>query len=227
MARACDVTPIKGKTPPKGRDITYEETVLLLRACAEDSDAQGVRDAALFAVGYHRAPRIAEVANLDLEDYKPETGALMIRRGKGNKTRQVFVTGGAANALNDWIEVRGDEAGALFLPIRKDGLIQHVRKNGKGPDPARLSTWAISKRLERRRDQAGLEPLTWHDWRRTLAGDLIDSGDLAGGQLTLGHSSPAVTMRYSRRDLKIVQDVLSKRQTPYVKRTKVLEEVEN
>jgi len=217
MARACDVKPIKGKSPPKGRDVGYEEVVLLLKACAEDSDAQGVRDAALFAVGYHCAPRIAEVANLDLEDYEPETGALLIRRGKGNKTRQVFVTGGAAKTLDDWIEVRGDEPGALFLPIRKDGLIQHVKKNGKGPEAARLSTWSISKRLERRRNQAGLEPLTWHDWRRTLAGDLIDSGDLAGAQLTLGHSSPAVTMRYSRRDLKIVQDVLSKRQTPYIK----------
>ncbi len=75
---------------------------------------------------------------------------------------------------------------------------------------------------------AGIDQLTWHDWRRTLAGDLIDSGDLAGAQLTLGHSSPAVTMRYSRRDLKIVQDVLSKRQMPYVKRTKIsTEEVEN
>ena len=221
MARACDVKPIKGKAPPKGRDVSYEEVVLLMKVCAEDQSPQGIRDAALFAVGYHCAPRIAEVANLDLEDYDPETGALMIVRGKGSKTRQVFVSGGAAHAVNDWIEVRGDEPGALFLPIRKDGLIQHVRKNGKGPEAARLSTWAISKRLERRRSQANIDPLTWHDWRRTLAGDLIDDGDLAGAQLTLGHSSPAVTMRYSRRDLKIVQDVLSKRQSPYVKRTEV------
>lgn len=65
--------------------------------------------------------------------------------------------------------------------------------------------------------QAGIDSLTWHDWRRSLAGDLIDQGDLAGGQLCLGHSSPAVTMCYSRRDLQILQDVLSKRRTPYVR----------
>lgn len=80
-----------------------------------------------------------------------------------------------------------------------------------------MSTWAISKRLERRREQANLDPLTWHDWRRSLAGDLIDAGDLAGAQLCIGHSSPAVTMRYSRRDLQIVRDVLSKRRTPYIR----------
>ena len=57
----------------------------------------------------------------------------------------------------------------------------------------------------------------------TLAGDLIDQGDLAGAQLTLGHSSPNVTMRYSRREMKIVQDVLSKRLTPYAGRSLEME----
>ena len=66
---------------------------------------------------------------------------------------------------------------------------------------------------------AGIDQLTWHDWRRTLASDRIDQGDLAGAQLTLGHSSPTVTMRYSRREMKIVQHVLSKRRTPYVGRS--------
>ncbi len=66
---------------------------------------------------------------------------------------------------------------------------------------------------------SGIDQLTWHDWRRTLAGDLIDQGDLAGAQLTLGHSSPTVTMRYMRREMKIVQHVLSKRRTPYVGRS--------
>jgi len=64
-----------------------------------------------------------------------------------------------------------------------------------------------------------MDQLTWHDWRRTLAGDLIDQGDLAGAQLTLGHSSLGVTMRYSRREVEIIKDVLSKRRTPYVGRS--------
>ncbi len=67
--------------------------------------------------------------------------------------------------------------------------------------------------------EAGIDQLTWHDWRWTLAGDLIDQGDLSGAQLTLGHSSPSVTMRYSRREMKIVQGVLNKRLTPYVGRS--------
>ncbi len=38
-----------------------------------------------------------------------------------------------------------------------------------------------------------------------MAGDLIDQEDLAGAQLTLGHSSPSVTMRYSNREMKIAK----------------------
>ena len=216
MARACDVKPIKGKSPPVGRDVSFEEVVMLLQACSKDG-AQGIRDAALFSIGWGCAPRIREVSNLDLADYDSESGKLTIKKGKNAKTRELFISGGAHAALRDWLTIRGDEPGALFLPIRKDGLIQHVRQNGKGPEAARMSTWAISKRLERRRLQASLDHLTWHDWRRSLAGDLIDQGDLAGAQLALGHSSPAVTMRYSRRDLQIVKDVLGKRRCPYVK----------
>lgn len=206
MSRAVDVPAVKGSAPPTGRDIGYEEIVLIMRACA-DGTVSGVRDAALLAVGYHCAPRIAEVANLKLSDLDQSTGALTIKRGKGGKTRQVFLSGGALQAVEDWLEVRGEHPGPLFSKIRKDG-----HHNGAG-----ISTWSIAKRLDRRRLQAGLEPLTWHDFRRTLAGDLIDDGDLAGAQLVLGHASPSVTMKYSRRNLKIVETVLGKRQTPYIR----------
>ncbi|MCH8876692.1 MAG: tyrosine-type recombinase/integrase [Chloroflexi bacterium] len=206
MSRAVDVPAVKGSAPPTGRDIDFAEMVLLMKAAA-DGTVSGVRDAGLFAVGYHCAPRIAEVANLKLADLDQSTGALTIRKGKGGKTRQVFLSGGALQAVSDWLEVRGDHDGPLFSKIRKDG--QH---NGAG-----ISTWSIAKRLDRRRLQAGLEPLTWHDFRRTLAGDLIDDGDLAGAQLVLGHASPSVTMKYSRRNLKIVETVLGKRQTPYIR----------
>lgn len=204
MTRAADVRAIRGSAPPAGRDIGYEEVVLMMKTCA-DGTPQGVRDASMFATGYHAAPRIAEVANLKLGDFDPETGALVIRSGKGGKQRTVYLSGGALEAMTDWLEVRGDQPGSIFLQIRKDGLLK----------PEGLSTWSIAKRLDRRREQAGLDHLTWHDFRRTLAGDLIDDGDLAGAQLTLGHSSPAITMKYSRRDLRIVESVLAKRQTPY------------
>jgi len=64
--------------------------------------------------------------------------------------------------------------------------------------------------------EAGIDQLTFHDCRRTLAGDLIYQGDPAGAQLELEHFSPSVTTKYGRREAKIVQDVMGNRSTPYV-----------
>ncbi len=56
-----------------------------------------------------------------------------MRRGKGNKQRQLYLTDGAIAALSDWLVVRGDAPGRLFLPINKGGRIA-----GSGIAPADL-----------------------------------------------------------------------------------------
>ena len=43
--------------------------------------------------------------------------------GKGNKERTAFLTGGAKAAVSDWLAVRGEEPGALFLRIDKGGKL--------------------------------------------------------------------------------------------------------
>src|SRR5687768_13371733 len=64
--------------------------------------------------------------SLDLQDYQPETGALTIRGGKGRKDRIVYASNGSADALADWISLRGSESGALFFPVNKgDRIIPH------------------------------------------------------------------------------------------------------
>jgi len=52
---------------------------------------------------------------------------------KRNKDRLACVTNGAADALADWLTIRGSEPGALFPPIRRGG---HVKAG-------RLTTQAI------------------------------------------------------------------------------------
>jgi site-specific recombinase XerD len=79
--------------------------------------------ALLYVGGFRRT----ELASLRLSDYDPQTRTLRIR-GKGNKERAVYAEGGADLLLAGSLELRGEgEPGEpLFLPVRKDGEVQHA-----------------------------------------------------------------------------------------------------
>ncbi len=81
----------------------------------------GARDAAIFAALYIGGVRRSELASLDLTDYVPEPPALRVRAGKGNKAREVPLTASAVAVLADWLAVRGDRPGGLFVPTTKGG----------------------------------------------------------------------------------------------------------
>ena len=75
----------------------------------------------------------------------------------------------------------------------------------------------MAKILGRRRRQAGLEDaITWHDFRRTFAGNLLDAGvDLVTVQKLLGHSSPTTTSNYDRRGEAAKQKAIGKIELPF------------
>jgi len=117
------------------------------------------------------------------------TGALVVR-GKGNKERSVYLANGAAAAMADWLAVRSDEPGLLFLRIRKDGRI--------GTEG--LTAQAIYNVLRKRAKQAGVERFSPHDLRRTFVGDMLDAGaDVSLVQKLAGHAQVTTTARYDRR----------------------------
>jgi integrase len=97
----------------------------------------------MLAVLYAAGLRRSEAVGLDLSDYNPEDGALTVRGGKGRKDRIVYASNGSKDALEDWIAIRGNEAGALFHPVNKgdriifrrmsdQAVLGIVRKRGKG-----------------------------------------------------------------------------------------------
>src|SRR5205823_2313966 len=95
-------------------------------------------------------------------------------RGKGNKTRLVYVQSGARRPLTRWLELAAGFRGAagsiglqpIFLPVRKNGAVT-VR---------RLSAQTILDLLRRRAAEADVEDFSPHDFRRTFIGDLLDAG---------------------------------------------------
>ncbi len=198
--RICEVKADKGERLPRGRAVPAGELVALVRACARDRGPAGVRDAALLAALYTGGLRRSELAALALDDYTPAPPTLRVLRGKNDKQRVVPIPASAAAALDRWITVRGQEPGALFVPIDQAGRIADVG-GGTG-----MSAHAIYKMLTKRAKQAGVPPLTPHDMRRTFVGDLLTAGnDISAVQRMAGHASVTTTQRYDRRGEEVMR----------------------
>lgn len=209
--RIKDVEGIPNKRLPVGREISPGEIVAMARVCSEDQTSVGARDAAILAVAAVGGLRRAEIAGLELEDLQDDGSQIMIRLvGKGDKEREVPVDNGGADALRDWLHIRGNSPGALFWSGRKGGRINR----GAG-----MSAQAIYDVLLRRAAQAGVAKLSPHDFRRTVIGDLLDAGaDAVTVARLVGHSSTDTTMRYDRRGKRAMKKAASLLHFPYQRR---------
>jgi integrase len=183
----------RGSRLAAGRDVDAGERAGLIAASAGDMTPAGARDTALLALFMATGSRIAEVADLAMSDITIGDDSARVRIiGKGDKERAVIMRNGALRALRDWLAIRGDAAGALFCAIPKGGrTIEHDHH---------MSTTAIHKIVKRRAAAAGVADLTAHDFRRTLAGDMLDAGaDIATVAAWMGHADVKTTAKYDRR----------------------------
>ncbi len=206
--RAADVEKVTGETLPAGRAPTAGEIAALLDVCAGDPTPAGARDAALIALLRVGGLRRAEVCALELTDFNPADGSLVVH-GKRNKERAVYVTNGAADALADWLKVRGDAPGPLFCPVNKGGAVT-IR---------RMFPEAVFNMLAKRAEQAGISELSPHDFRRTFVSDLLDAGaDISTVQRLAGHANVTTTARYDRRGEAAKRKAVELLHVPYRRR---------
>lgn len=181
---------VTGETLPAGRALSSGELAALMAACENDTTPAGARDAAMICTMYPAGLRRSEVVKLDLADYDPESGALTVRHGKGNKARISYLTNGARRAMADWISLRGSEPGALFWAINKGGKMT----------PRQIDNQAIYNICVKRGTQAGVAEFSPHDLRRSFVSDLLDAGaDIVTVAKLAGHASVSTTQRYDRR----------------------------
>jgi site-specific recombinase XerD len=210
LQRIRDVRPVRGERLPAGRALTPGELAALMDACGRDETAAGVRDGAILALLYAGGLRRAEASSLDRKDYSPETGELRVL-GKGGKERLLYVDNGAADALADWLEVRGGAEGPLFLAINKGG---RVLDHGIGDQ-------SIYSLLRKRARQAGVRDCSCHDLRRSFISDLLDAGaDISTVAKLAGHSQVQTSARYDRRGEDSKRKAIALLHVPYRRRNR-------
>jgi site-specific recombinase XerD len=143
---------------------------------------------------------------LDVSDYDPETGALLVR-GKGNKERSAYIDGGAAEAMGAWLTVRGEEPGPLFCPVTQTGQVV-VRP---------MTDQAVYAILQTRAEKAKVKAFSPHDLRRLCVSDLLDAGvDISVVQRFVGHANVTTTARYDRRGEQAKKKAAKSLHVPFV-----------
>ncbi len=177
--------PSKAKKLPKLMDADQAAQLVNI---AED-DWHSLRDRALLELLYSSGLRLAEIANVDIDDIHSDEATVRVT-GKGNKTRLVPVGSCALTAIRHWLKVRNARAfeneKALFISQR-----------GR-----RISHRAIQQRVKLIAKQQGIsQPINPHMLRHSFASHMLESsGDLRGVQELLGHANLSTTQVYTHLD---------------------------
>jgi integrase len=105
---------------------TVEEIIAVMHAAGDDHDA--VRLRGLIVVLWRAGLRISEALTLSESDLDLHRGAILVRRGKGGKRREVGMDRWAWEQLTPWLQLRSTlPVGALFCVLRGRPLVARGR----------------------------------------------------------------------------------------------------
>ena len=179
--------------------------------------ATGLRNRALLAVMFGAALRVAEATNLMPSDIDFEKNEVLVRHGKGDKSRRVGILQPLLPLIQCWLEKRtalgfnGREPVFCTITDRAVGRTQKA-EDCKDGTPKAAATYGICKagtaispayvrgllaRLEKKVPELRLHS---HAFRHSLANLLVEKGEtLTVISAQLGHSSTAVTDKYLKK----------------------------
>lgn len=185
-----DIRGVRGSRLPKGRGLARWEIKQLFEVCDNDQRAMGLRDGAIFGILLGCGLRRSEIVAIDHHHIDYRSQAILVI-GKGDKQRISYLPDGSWSRLNLWIEqIRSRIDGPLFSRIRRHDDVTDQR----------MTDQAIYHILHQRRLEAGIEPFSPHDLRRTFASAMLDNGeDIVTVKDAMGHANINTTQRYDRR----------------------------
>ena len=182
--------------------IEYSDLLRLLGA-AEGTTLRDLRDRAILEVFFSTGLRLAELCSLDR--YLDFSRGEITVRGKGEKLRVVFLSGGAKKAIYVYLEKRDDPDPALFVSLTRTGKIL-----------GRITPRAVERMVAYRAAKAGIaKRIHPHELRHSFATDLLINGaDLRSVQELLGHSNISTTQIYTHltnKELKHIHEAFHAR----------------
>lgn len=164
--------------PIKAKDVGA-----MLDTC--ESSFLGRRDRAIILMLLDTGLRARELLSIQLKDINLVTGNILLRRGKGNKPRIVFIGKKTKKSIRAYLLERNDSLEDLW-----------VTNNCKNP----LSYGGLRAVLNRRAILAEIDAPRAHDFRRAFAITMLRNGvDLVTLARLMGHTNLKVLQRYLKQ----------------------------
>lgn len=188
--------PKQARSLPKTLDV--DQVNGLLDAVA--SSPLEIRDLAMFELFYSSGLRLSELSSLDIADLDLVDRSLVVRSGKGGKSRVLPIGGKAVTAINNWLQKRTVmmtvESSALFVTTKG-------RRLGQRSIELRLALWCKKKGVDQH-----IHP---HMLRHSFASHLLESSqDLRAVQELLGHTNISTTQIYTHLDFQHLAEIYDK-----------------
>lgn len=178
----------------KRKQVTFlnEDELSRMFAQPDITTETGTRDRAILELLFSSGLRVSELVGLNKDHVNLKRREFMVR-GKGQKDRPIFVSQAAAEWIEQYLDMRSDNAQPLF--IRYSGR-KAVDNSG---DYQRLTVRSIQRLVSRYALLAGItKHVSPHTLRHSFATDLLMNGaDLRSVQAMLGHSNIATTQIYT------------------------------
>jgi integrase/recombinase XerD len=184
------------------RVLNEAEVLKVLETCPTNTPV-GLRNRAILEILYSTGIRRQELVNLNLDDFLPGQGELVIRQGKGRKDRVVPIgehaikfTEAYLKLIRPWLAQSADEK-ALFL---------------NSVTGARLSPASVEEFTKNIARKSGVrKPISPHTFRHSMATHLLrNNADLRHIQAILGHASLKTTEIYTHLDLNQLSQAVKK-----------------
>jgi integrase/recombinase XerD len=184
--------------PPAIETYTEVEIKAMLAACQETKPwrtrnghqartqrPEHLRDQAIIITLIDTGLRASELCNLELRDYQPQHGRLLVRGGKGDKDRLIFIGQSARRLLWRYLVTR--PAAKPTDPIFPTNTNQPIERNN------------LRKTLQRIGARAGVTGITVHRFRHTFAVNFLrNGGNVLELQELLGHEKMETVRIYAK-----------------------------
>lgn len=163
----------------------------MLEYAKTQKPVKAARDVAILKLLCHQAFRRGALENLNIEDLEADGSAWIKYKGERD-LRKFSLSSSVCDALNKWIEIRGDQKGPFFCSLNPDGTPSGERLTGGG-------IWYIVKQIGKK---VGIE--VWpHGLRHTGITSALDSFDVREVMRFSGHKNISTLIVYddNRKDM--------------------------